>query len=217
MRLSSSVAEPVTEVKQVVVFIAPPEAVSVLRAVLDKLPSNFPAAVIFLVHTGTGLERPLAENLNMSPRLLVAPGVDGTSLRNGRGYVVPQGLGIVIDKAGVLTLTPGAEPEALLALQSQPLIARDSPQADVLLASLGAYFGKGAVAVALTAISAQEAEGFRLVRRAGGHTIALDEAKRLWADSSGPRVVPGAEDECLSDSEIGPRLAMLFTSPYAKA
>lgn len=212
MTSSPSVGEAAAEVTQVVIFVTPPESVSVLRAVLNKLPSHLPAAAIFLVHTGTGAERPLAPNLNVSPRLLVLPGIDGTRLRNGRGYVVSEDHQLMLDGNGSFCHPIGTEAivDGFLLSRSKLLPTVDIRTADHMLASLAAFYGKGAVAVALTALSPNESEGFRRVRCEGGHTIALNEANRLWADSSGPRVVASAGDEYLLDAEIGPRLASLL-------
>lgn len=184
-----------TGATRVVVFVSPPEGVSILRSVLGKLPSDFPAAVLFLVHGGTGGERPLANNLNVSPRLLVMPGVAGTTIQHGRGYVVLPGQPVRL--ASDATLSAANIYEA---------------STDPLLESLATHFGKDAVAVALTELTVAEANAFQLLRETGGHTIALNESNRLWADSSGPRVVPNVADELLTDEQIGPRLATVMSA-----
>lgn len=195
MSVASTLDRSTAAPKNVVVFVAPPEAVSVLRAVLSELSVGFPAAIVILLHAGDGHERPVAHNLNVSSGLMVMPGVTGTELRQERAYVALPADNLVIDADGRLTAAGPSE---------------------TLLSSLASRYGSGAIAIALTALDEREAEGFRRVREAGGHTIALDEADRLWTHPAGPRVVPAPADELLPASAIGTRmLAMLVASSSA--
>jgi two-component system chemotaxis response regulator CheB len=199
-------------VEHVAVFVAPPEAVSVIRAVLAYLPVNFPAAIVILLHVAPGRARPLADNLNVNRGLMVLPGEDGTVLRNNHGYVVLPEQRLAIGGDGRLTSAYGedADDDAFL-LDDSSDPAGQGFGGEALLASLAARYGTGAIAIALTELDVREAEGFRRVREAGGHTIALDEADRLWTRPSGPRVVPGPADECLSTRAIGERMLRILS------
>ncbi|GEM_PF-4238015 len=179
-------------VSHVAVLVAPADGVLVLRETFRSLQGDFPGAIVILLHPGTGRERGVADNLNVASNFMVLPGLDGTVLRNGHAYVVPAGSNLAIDADGSL-VRAGAISDAA---------------SEAMLASLVRY-GSGAIAVALTALDPTESEGFRQVRAAGGHTIALDEADRLWADSSGARVVPDPEDELLTTTALGPRMIAL--------
>ena len=176
---------------QVVVFIAPAKAVMVLRAVLDHLPYDLSAAIVILLHTGTGQERPVANNLNVNPHPMVLPGAAGVQLRRNHAYIV--------------------HPEQKLAFGDDANLV-DAPEPESgddglpLLTTLASRYGVNGVAIALTALGHAESKGFRLVREANGHTFALDESDRLWADASGPRVVPAPGDELLLASAIGDRI-----------
>lgn len=201
-----------TAVHQVAVLVAPADGVPVLRDVFRSLQGDFPGAIVILLHPSTGRERSVADNLNVASNFTVLPGVSGVSLRNGHAYVVPSDSGLVIGADGSLTSAYGADADADAILlgderkDPRELVSRG----DALIQSLADRYGAESIAVALTALDERESEGFRRVREAGGHTIALDETDRLWADSSGPRVIPDPQDELLSTAALGPRMNALM-------
>lgn len=182
---------------QIVVFIAPPKAVMVLRAVLNHLPHEVSAAIVILLHSGTGQERPVASNLNVNPHPMVLAGAAGVRLRRNYAYIVHPEQKLAFGGNAHLIDAPPSGPDTT----GLPL-----------LATLASQYGPNAVAITLTALDQPESEGFRLVREAKGHTMALDESDRLWADASGPRVVPDPEDELLVTSAIGNRVRSILSS-----
>ncbi|RYG26538.1 chemotaxis protein CheB [bacterium] len=173
----------------VVVMVAPPEAVTILRAVLAHFPPDFPAAVVILMHAGDGHERPVANNLNSSSSLMVMPAMDGTQLRDGYATVVFPHQNLTLGPGGSFGPQHGTE---------------------TLLMSLAARYRERAVAVALTALGTRETQDFRSVREVGGHTIALDEADFLWTSPAGPRVVPNEGDEVVLANMIVKRVSEIL-------
>ena len=192
-----------SHVDQVAVLVAPAEGVPVFRA----LHGDFPGAIVIMLHAGDGSERSVTDNLNVASNFMILHGKAGTALRNGHGYVLKAGSDLALGADGVLTKADGrtASDDALLFGAA----VENALPSESILASLAARYGKHGVAVALTALDDAEQEGFRRVREAGGHTIALDEADRLWADSSGPRVVPHKGDETLTTSALGARMLQM--------
>ena len=199
-----------SHVAQMAVFVAPSEGVAVLREVFHSLHGGFPGAIVILLHAGTGGERSIADNLNVASNFMILKGEAGTALRNGHGYVVEASSDLALGADGVLMKADGraAHDDALLFGSS----VENALASESVLASLAARYGKNGVAVALTALDGAEQEGFRRVREAGGHTIALDEADRLWADSRGPRVVPHRGDETLSTAALGARMLQMASA-----
>jgi two-component system, chemotaxis family, protein-glutamate methylesterase/glutaminase len=179
---------------KVVVLVAPANGVTILRSVLDRLPPDFPAAIVILLHTVPGRETPVAHKLNVNPHPLVLPGSDGATLRAERAHIVFPAQNLAIGENGCLA------------------IATEGDASEPILASLAVRYGPAGIAVALTALDAREAEGFRLVREAGGHTIALDERDQLWTESADPRVVPVAGDELVTAPLIGGRMFEILSA-----
>ena len=187
-----------TSVATIGVFVAPADGVRVLRDVFRSLHGKFPGAIVIRLHAGTGRERGVADNLNVASNVMVLPAIDGVRLRDGHAYVMQAGSNLVLGVDGRFT----------------PAYGDDAFQrGDGFLLSLAAHYGSGAIAVALAALDDLELAGFEAVRAGGGRTIALDEADRLWADSSGARIVPDVADEHLAAAAIGPRMLAMASSP----
>lgn len=200
--------------ESVVVFVAPKNAVSVVRSVLSGFADDFPAAMIVLLQPGDGKERPLAQNLNRRSSLLVTQGAKGTPVRNGRVTVVLGDHSLALGADGSLIAAYGnvADDDAIL-FEDRSEAMDETTRSEPLIASLAIRYGRGAVAVALTGLDGSEAEGFRRVRANGGLTIALDESERLWEIRSQPatsNIRPHADDEFLLPKTIGARIRTML-------
>lgn len=208
-----------TSLSHVVLFIAPPQAVSVIRTILAQLPREFPAAVLFLLHSGTGQEKSIAQNLNVNSGLLVMPGRDGAQLRNDHGYVILPTQNLAIGSDGCLTSAFDADTlDDDLVMHNNRISPNTAVvESEALLESMANRYRSGAIAVALTALEPREVEGFQRVREASGHTLDLDAADRHWEDSSSPKLEPEPTDEVLSAEAIGKRILEIFSSAKVPA
>lgn len=163
-----------------------------LAAVLSALPASYPVPVFVVQHISAGFTQAFARWLDDDVPLPVRLAEDGGPVAPGI-WVAPEGAQLVVRSR--LQLEPGGA-------------ARHAPSADVLFTSLASSLGRAAVAVVLTGMGADGAEGLRAVREAGGLTIAQDEATsaiygmpKAAAEQGAARVLP------LHD--IGPELARL--------
>jgi two-component system chemotaxis response regulator CheB len=86
------------------------------------------------------------------------------------------------------------------------------PSVDVLFESLAREFGRATAAVLLTGMGRDGAAGLREIRRAGGLTIAQDEASSVVYGMPREAVALGAADHVLSLKDIGPTLGALITA-----
>jgi len=190
-------------VTHVAALVAPANGLPVLREVFRSLQGSYPGALLLVIHSDGQPARQIADNLNVIPNFMVLPGLDGVVLRNGHAYVIQAGDGLVVGSDGSLMRAYDTDSEDAAASAATP---PDRNPVDGLLSSLANRYGKNAIAVALTALSAEEREGFLAVRQAGGSTMALNEANRIWSDLKGIRVTPGKEDLLLSAEELGPAM-----------
>ena len=132
-----------------------------LAAVLAGVPTTFTIPILVVQHMSAGFISGFADWLDKEVPLPVRLAEAGTT--PGRGiWVAPEGAHLVIDSNGDFafdTTTPGLH----------------RPSGDVLLKSLAASYGRRAVAVILTGMGRDGAEGLADVQHAGGLTIAQDE------------------------------------------
>ena len=141
-----------------------------LMEIVPALPADLPAAVLIAQHMPALFTASLAERLHAASDLDVAEAEDGEPLRPGRVYLAPGGRHLEA-KRGV------AGPEARV--HAEPPVHGVRPSGDLLLASVARVFGPRAVAVVLTGMGRDGAEGLRAVREVGGATCAQDRATSI--------------------------------------
>lgn len=138
-----------------------------LAALLGKLPPEFAAPVVIVQHMPPFFLPPLVARLGERSALPVALAAYGELLRPGRAYVVPAGAD------GVLRL---AEAGPVLVPGPAAPGASHVPSADALLYSAASALGPAAWGVVLSGMGRDGTAGLLAIRRAGGLTVAQDEA-----------------------------------------
>jgi len=136
-----------------------------LEAVLTRLSADTPPIVI-VQHTLPTFTAPLARRLDMVCPMRVEEAQDGHPLRGGVAVIAPGGSHLVVERRNdslctILTYTP-------------PLHFH-RPSVDVLFQSLARIPRVRVVAVLLTGMGHDGAEGMLALRQSGAHTIVQDE------------------------------------------
>jgi two-component system chemotaxis response regulator CheB len=133
-----------------------------LETILAGLPATFPIPLLVVQHMTAGFTEGLASWLAHRSALPVALAADEQPLTAG-AWIAPDGAHLKLDTG------------MNLVLDSQTEAGHHRPSGDVLLASLAAAAGSGAVGVVLTGMGRDGAKGVEAVRQAGGRVIAQDE------------------------------------------
>jgi two-component system, chemotaxis family, protein-glutamate methylesterase/glutaminase len=165
-----------------------------LASVLADIPAAFPIPIAVVQHMATGFTEGFAHWLDDQvplPVRLADAGPVGPGV-----WVAPEDAHLVVDGAN------------RLALDEREHAGPHRPSGDVLLRSIAASAGPGGVAVVLTGMGRDGADGLGEVKRAGGLTIAQDEASCAVFGMPKAAVERGAE-LVLGPAQIGHRLAAL--------
>src|SRR5262245_5306242 len=107
-----------------------------LRAIAGGLPGNLQAAIFVVMHLSPTAPSVLAEILNRSADLVVAPAENGEPIEPGRIYVAPPDVHMLIDTGRVL-LTRG------------PKENRHRPAIDPLFRTAARAYGSRVIGVVL--------------------------------------------------------------------
>jgi two-component system chemotaxis response regulator CheB len=171
---------------------APAAVVEILRA----LPRDFSAPILLVIHINEPFGAAFAEWLDGQSALRVRYPVDGEPLlRDGaRVLMAPPGRHLVM-RGGALRLVGGPERHSCI------------PSVDVLFESLAAEAGRDTVACLLTGMGRDGAEGLAAVRRAGGATIAQDEATSAVFGMPREAILLGGAEQVLPLPHIAAALA----------
>lgn len=165
-----------------------------VRQVLAGLPRGLPAAVLVVQHIAQGFSGGMAEWLAGSVPLPVGLAAEGAVLRPGHVYVAPDRFDLLVQPGGVIHLS------------GLPLLLQ-RPAIDIAMQSVAAVFGDQAIGVLLTGMGRDGAIGMQAIRRAGGYTIAQDEASCAIYGMPRAAVELGAAAAVLPPARIAEALA----------
>lgn len=174
----------------------PGAIVDILRA----LPADFRLPILLVLHIGEPFGEAFADWLDGQTNRRVSYAQDGLPVTalSGRVAMAPPDRHIVV-RAGRLRLTQDAERNFC------------RPSVDVLFESLAPEYGSAVTTCLLTGMGRDGATGMLAVHRAGGLTIAQDEASCVVYGMPREAVMLRAVDHVLPLAEIAPALARLAT------
>jgi two-component system chemotaxis response regulator CheB len=160
--------------------------------VLRGLPASFQLPILLVLHINEPFGTAFADWLDAQTPRRVAMAKEGDSVAMAAGRVVmaPTGRHLAV-QGGALRLT--LEPE------------RHScrPSIDVLFESMAREYGPAAIAALLTGMGRDGAAGLLDIRKAGGLTIAQDEATSVIYGMPREAMLIGAAARILPIGEIG--------------
>ena len=134
-----------------------------LQYLLSQLPAEFPGTLLIVQHMPEGFTEMFARRLDESCAIEVKEARSGDLLIAGRALICPGNRHLKIRR---MPLGPVA------VLGDEERVNGHRPSADVLFRSVAQEFGPRAVAVLMTGMGEDGAEGMGAVQAAGGLTMA---------------------------------------------
>lgn len=165
-----------------------------LGSVLTPLPVDSPP-VIVAQHMSERFIDSLVIGLNKTCSCEVVIGEQGAPIEHGKIYFAPPMGHIRVDTAGRIDIK---------AVSKECKIA---PSVDELFHSLVAVRPRSTLAIILTGMGSDGADGMLKLHRAGAATIAQDEESCVVFGMPKQAILAGGVDEILPLNEIGPNLA----------
>jgi len=174
-----------------------------VERILLSLPPEMPPIMI-VQHIPAGFSRAFAERLDKVCRLRVKEAADGDAAAPGTALVAPGNFHL---KA----LHHGASFRALV--ETGAPVCYQRPAVDVLFKSVAALNLSGVIAVLLTGMGSDGADGMVALRTGGAHTIAQDEASCAVFGMPKEAIRRGGAVEVLALDRIAARLLSLISAP----
>ncbi len=171
-----------------------------VERIARELPDDFPLPVGVCQHISSGMTGLWSERLSGLCSLRVREASHKMAFEPGSIYIAPTGLQTRLKRSAggyLLHVTPDG---------ATPLYA---PSIDELFASAAQVYGSRTLAVLLTGLGADGAEGMLAVRMAGGYTIAESADTAASYSMPGAAVELGAVVEELPLGRIAPRVLEL--------
>ena len=138
-----------------------------LQEIITRLPKNLPCGVLIVQHMPPGFTRSLAERLNSLSDVQVKEAEPNEPIRPGWVYIAPGDHHMRVERNGG---------QKILRLSQDPLIGGHRPAVDPMFDSVAQTYGKQTVAVLLTGMGHDGAQGMKKIKENHGFTIAEDQS-----------------------------------------
>ena len=181
------VETPVVKGARAVVIAASTGGPRALEYIFSRLPRDIPASVFVVQHLPAEFSHSFCKRLNsvQGPKVVVAE--DALEARQGQAYLAPGGFHLVLHRR--------AEGSSVMKLDTSKPVQFVRPSADVLLESAASCYGSGLLAIVLTGMGMDGANGARAVRSLGGRVVVQDERTSVIFGMPKAVVDAGAADK----------------------
>jgi two-component system, chemotaxis family, protein-glutamate methylesterase/glutaminase len=173
-----------------VVIAASTGGPAALMRLMPSFPKDFPAAVLLALHMPATFTAQLSEQLGGVTGLRVKEAEANEKIRPGTLLVCPGSHHMRVSAAGCIKLDDG------------PRINGYRPCADVTLESAAEFGGSRVIAVVLTGMGNDGAQGVQVVKKNQGRVIAQDESTSVVFGMPAEAIRTGAVDRVLATDEI---------------
>jgi two-component system, chemotaxis family, protein-glutamate methylesterase/glutaminase len=168
-----------------------------LAKIIPLLPADLGVPVLIVQHMPPMFTRLLAERLRSQSKVGVVEAVDGSAIKAGTVYIAPGDFHLTIG---------GSRAEPISTLNQDAPENSCRPAVDVLFRSAANVFGAHVLAVVLTGMGCDGAEGCEAITQNGGSVIVQDRETSIVWGMPGAIVERGLTQRILPLDSIAPEL-----------
>lgn len=181
-----------------------------IEQILQDLGPSIPVPIVVAQHMPAGFTRAFAERLNAYLPLQVREATDAEPLLPGTVYIAPGGIHLRISREGREGREPHGGLRAVLSRSPEGVLHR--PSVDLLFLSGAAVTMHRTLALLLTGMGYDGAQGMVRLVEVGAHTLAQDEGTSVVWGMPRAALNAGGVCETLPLAQIGARLRELILS-----
>lgn len=166
----------------------------VLEDLFDQLPSTLPVPVIVAQHMPELFTRSLANRIDAQSGCGAVLAEHGTAMIKPQIYIAQGGKHLkptMVAGKKLIARTVDEYPNSIY-----------KPSVDLLFSSAAEFYGSGVLAIQLTGMGEDGAEGARKIRQAGGHVIAQDQSSCVVYGMPRAVVENGSANSILCPADI---------------
>lgn len=140
-----------------------------LETLLKDWEPYFPPTLI-VIHMPERFTNSFATRLNELSRATVKEAEEGEALRAGTVYIAPGNFHMLLKTEGT---------KKTIKIKSGPKVCNQRPAVDLMFMSVAKQMGQNCIALLLTGMGRDGAQGMLTLKEKGAHTIAQDEASSI--------------------------------------
>ncbi|MDY7029789.1 MAG: chemotaxis response regulator protein-glutamate methylesterase [Spirochaetota bacterium] len=182
--------------EKVIVVGASTGGTEALKIFLEMMPLNAPPIVI-VQHMPEKFTTAFAQRLNTSCKITVKEARNNDSVLRGQALIAPGNKHTLLKRSGARYYTE---------VKEGPLVSRHRPSVDVLFRSASRYGGKNVIAVLMTGMGDDGANGMVELKQTGAYTIAQDEKSCVVFGMPKEAIKRGGVDDVVSLERIAIRV-----------
>ena len=171
-----------------------------LNQMLPQLPADLPVPVLLVQHMPPVFTKSLADDLNKRCAITVVEGTDGQEAVPGHVFIAPGGKQMKVVREST---------RLKIRITDDPPENNCLPSVDYLFRSVTRVFGPNAVAVIMTGMGTDGAQGCRQMKQRGAKIIAQDEASCVVFGMPRGPVEEGIADLVLPLNDIAAQIVRL--------
>ena len=171
-----------------------------LRTLLQGLPGNFPLPILLVQHMTEGFVTGFTEWLESVTHLQVVIARPGQLPQPGVIYVAPEDRSLTLSRGGRILL-------------SMSPIKGNSSSADLLFESVGRAWKEEALAIVLTGMGRDGAQGLGVLKQMGGYCLAQSQADCPVFGMPAAAIEAGWADQIMLAEEMSDFLSALVFHP----
>lgn len=140
-----------------------------LQTTLEQLPEGFPAPIFIVQHMPSGFTKSLAKRLNRSTDLAVQEAKDNDIVQPGTVYIAPGNYHMVVTQDGN---------KLKIRLNQDDVYRGHRPSVDILFNSIAHLKNLNKIAVVLTGMGRDGAEGVKTIKQKSESAVIIAESKQ---------------------------------------